>query len=353
MTATPVSLYRARSEVTVGGEAVTVMYGPVVGGIITNPATIADQGIPVLEVLYVDPTGASATLFESATTVAIQPGQSYFVPAQTTDVSVNAATSTHQFSAVAFQLPTQPAVPQQGDFPPDGPTTLTLTIPSYLYQQYDDDDDLEAFVGSFNALAQGYVTWFATASLPVYTEQSGALLDWVALGLYGMKRPALSSGRNRDIGPYNTAMFNQIAFNRRIRVGPKDVTVTSDDVFKRIMTWNFYKGDGNVFNVRWLKRRVMRFLIGANGSAPNIDQTYPVSVTYGPGVIAIKLGGGSRTITGGALFNRHGFNRVPFNSLQTVFASGPNPLPFESVLKQALDSGVLTLPFQYEFTITI
>ena len=44
-----------------------------------------------------------------------------------------------------------------------------------------------------------------------------------------------------------------------------DPAVT-DDVFKRILTWHFYKGDGKNFSVRWLKRRIWRFLQGANGT---------------------------------------------------------------------------------------
>ncbi len=119
------------------------------------------------------------------------------------------------------------------------------------------------------------------------------------------------------------------------------------------MTWNFYKGDGNVFNVRWLKRRIMRFLIGTNGAAPNVDQTYGISVTYGPGVISVRLSYGTRTITGGALFNRFGYNRMPFNALRTVFSSGPSPPAFASVLQEAIDSGALILPFQYEVIVTI
>jgi len=41
-----------------------------------------------------------------------------------------------------------------------------------------------------------------------------------------------------------------------------------DDIFKRILTWNLYKGDGNRFSMRWLKRRIARFLFGVNGIDP-------------------------------------------------------------------------------------
>jgi hypothetical protein len=354
----PVSIYKtAVSSVAVGGTAVTVAFGPLNGGLIVNPPNATQQGIAVAEVLYVDVTG-SAYLGETETTVPVQPGQ-YFtiIPGQVTNVSVNAATSGHLFSGIIYQPSTPyPPTPQSGSFPPLGPTTLSQTLPSYLYQEYADDDDLQAFVASYNQLAQQYVNWFANIGLPVYTGTniSGALLNWVAEGLYGFTRPALASGMNRNIGPYNTWAYNTIPFNKIKVVGPANVTVTSDDIFKRIITWNFYKGDGNTFNIRWLKRRIMRFLIGTNGTAPNIDQTYAVSVTYGPGIISIRLSVGTRTLTGGAVYNRFGYgNAVAYNQIKSTYASGPTPLQFASVFKEASDSGVLQYPFQYSVVTTI
>jgi len=158
--------------------------------------------------------------------------------------------------------------PQKGTFPPAGPTTLVAALPSYIYQKFADDDDLQAFATAFNGMANVYAAWFAgPPALADYRGQAGPLLDWVAAGIYGFIRPTLSSGRFRSVGPYNTAAYNTLPYNALRQLGPKNVTVTSDDIFKRIITWNFYKGDGNRFNVRWLKRRIMRFLLGVNGSA--------------------------------------------------------------------------------------
>ncbi len=128
MTTSAISIYpSAITQVKVGGQAFFVMYGPVAGGLIVNPMSASDQGIGGQETLYVDPTGAPAALMETATTVAIQPGQSYVVtPNQTTNVSVNAATSGHKFSAIVFEPPTPfPPQPQPSTFPPSGSTTLT------------------------------------------------------------------------------------------------------------------------------------------------------------------------------------------------------------------------------------
>ena len=352
----PVALYPlAASKILVGGKAVTAMNGPVAGGLVSNPLTAADQGLAVAEALYVDVT-APAALGETATTFTLAPGKTYQVPAgQTTDVSVNAATAGHKFSGVVFQPPPQfPPTPQSGTFPPAAPTTLTQTIPSFVYQQFADDADLQAFAQSFNLLAQIYVSWFATVPLAAYTSPAiaGALLDWVAQGVYGFTRPALASGRNRNAGPYNTTAYNTIAYNRRKVIGPSNVTVTSDDVFRRIITWNFYKGDGNVFSVRWLKRRIMRFLLGTNGSAPNIDQTYLVSVATGPGIISIRITAGTRTVLKGP-YNTRPYNAAAYNSALSRFTPSPTHLPFEPVLQEAIQSGVLQFPFQLAVTIQI
>lgn len=84
---TPVALLAS----TVGGAAVTAVTGPANGCFIVNPATAT-------EVLYVNGV-TTATTTPSATTVALQAGQSWScVPGQTTNVSVNAATPGHVFS---------------------------------------------------------------------------------------------------------------------------------------------------------------------------------------------------------------------------------------------------------------
>lgn len=84
---TPVALNAA----SVGGTAVTAVTGPANGCFIVNPATAT-------EVLYVNGV-TTATTTPSATTVALQAGQSWScVPGQTTNVSVNAVTNPHVFS---------------------------------------------------------------------------------------------------------------------------------------------------------------------------------------------------------------------------------------------------------------
>jgi hypothetical protein len=240
-------------------------------------------------------------------------------------------------------------------FPPSVPTGLTKAIPSYLYQQYADDDDLQAFVASYNSIVQSYVDWFNNIGLPVYTGSSisGALLDWIANGLYGMTRPALASGKNKNIGALNTWMFNTIPLDEQKIIGPANVVATSDDVFKRILTWHFYKGDGKVFTVRWLKRRVMRFLIGVNGTGPPISSTNQISVSFGlAGQVNITFLAGIRTVTGGTLYNRWAFNTITLNTLRSTFSTF-TPLANAATFKQAMDSGALEFPFQFNAVVHV
>lgn len=344
----------AISVIAEGGTAVVALYGPLQGGVIVNPQYRVDQDIPAIEELYICLTG-DATLYESDTTFKLYPGQTWNIPeGTTTNVSVNAATSGHRFGAYAVQPPTPyPPTPQPGNFPPDGPTTLLETIPAYPYQQYADDENIQAFFLAFNTMVQEYVDWFNSINLPIYTSEniSGLLLDWVAKGLYGMSRPGLASGQNQDIGPLNTFAYNEVGYAEYSIQGPSDVVVTTDDVFKRIITWNFYKGDGKTFDIRWLKRRVARFLLGENGTSFNIDQTYLISVTFGVGnQVNINLSGGSRTITGGALYGEFALNEDYYLQLDGSFY-GSAPFLLAPILKEAIESGVLQLPFQFDYVV--
>ena len=230
---------------------------------------------------------------------------------------------------------------------------IAKTILSYLYLQYQDDGDLQAFINAYNALTQDYVDWFNAVGLPIYTGApiSGNLLDWVAEGLYGIKRPSLVPTADFSDGPFNTWQFNTIPFND---IGATQESLVSDDIFKRIITWNFYKGDGNIFNIRWLKRRVMRFLFGVNGADYLINETYPISVVFNGYDIYINLIDSIIKYTNGTFYNNFEFNSLEFNSVDFIKIDIPDtPLPFIETFKQCIDSGVLHLPFQFNFHVSI
>jgi hypothetical protein len=200
---------------------------------------------------------------------------------------------------------------------------LSQTIPCYVYYEFSDDENIQAFFSAANAMTQQYVSWFNQISLPIYTGLSGTLLDWIANNLYGYYRPTLGGA------------------------------LVSDDIMQRCMTWQLYKGDGKTFNIEWLKRRVMRFLTGANGTDPGINQTYQISVTFGaPNIVYINILPGVAVLNGGAIFNAFQFNQKQFNEIdQTVYNYLSGELPI--VLQEALNSRVIEFPFQYQAVVSV
>jgi hypothetical protein len=203
---------------------------------------------------------------------------------------------------------------------------LKEIIPSYLYQEYADDENLQGFIAAYNALAQEYADWFNQINLPCYTGPliSDTLLDWVASGLYGIQRPALTGN-----------------------------ALVTDDQFKRIISWHFYKDDGKVFDVRWLKRRIMRFLTGISGTGQGINQTYQISVRFGgSGVVYINVYTGVGYHRGGAAFNSSAYNVIAYDVMGIIIRNYVDTT-LAPILKQAIDAGVLELPFQYSYIVSI
>jgi hypothetical protein len=207
-------------------------------------------------------------------------------------------------------------------------------IPAVPYWQYSDDPNITAFFDATNTLAQQFIDWFNGLNLPVYAgneQVTGDLLDWVLTGLYNYPRPVLPSNQSQTVGPYNTFEFDSEPYNGYVPSVVSQSFVTTDDIYKRLATWNLYTGDGKNFTIPWLKRRIKRFLTGASGMdgtssalGPNtyVDNTYEVSVTFtAPTQVTITVD------------TTNGYDMV------------------WSVLKSAISSGAAQLPFQYEFVL--
>jgi hypothetical protein len=145
-------------------------------------------------------------------------------------------------------------------------------------------------------------------------------LDWVAQGIYGIMRPSVTTGSLRAVAAINSMSINFAAINQRKIISNETLQSTTDDIFRRIITWNFYKGDGFVFNMEWLKRRVLRFLNGPDGVLPFIDNTYAASVTITGAVFAVTVATGNATNV--------------------------------SLLNALINSGACATPFQYSFTVS-
>jgi hypothetical protein len=190
---------------------------------------------------------------------------------------------------------------------------LQAVIPSYLYQQYADDEDLQAFVRTQNALAQGYLNWFNATPLGLYTSANitGPLLDWIAQGIYDQKRPVLASQTAELVAGYNSVAYNTIAYDDLDYTPSGTASLASDDVYKRVMTWNLYRGDDKVFCLQWLKNRVSRFLHGSNGSDSQVLNMQP----------SISVAGSVFTITD--------FASGIFHDMQLCFIDGFLSFPFQ------------------------
>jgi hypothetical protein len=233
---------------------------------------------------------------------------------------------------------------------------LDKVIPSYLYWQYRDDDDLQAFVDAQNALAQLFINWFRSLNLPIYTKDpvSHTLLDWVGTGLYGYPRPVLASGRQTMRGLLNTWRPNTIRVNQREVTGQFTPRHVSDDLYRRMITWHFYKGDGRQLTIRALKRRIARFLTGENGQNLTIDQTYQISVSFGLCCqinITLRryISGVRRAIRPNTF--RPGTMRA--NQIEVSAVAIYQPFEFGQQFKEAVDQGLLEMPFQYTCVITV
>lgn len=86
-----------------GTTAVTLFDANINGGVMQNPSQPTDQGLGSAEPIYVDPTGAAATLQGNGTTFRIEPGQTWTgIPGQTTTTTMNATSSGHKISGVQY-----------------------------------------------------------------------------------------------------------------------------------------------------------------------------------------------------------------------------------------------------------
>jgi hypothetical protein len=200
---------------------------------------------------------------------------------------------------------------------------ITQTLPAYLYQQYTQDpysDELQAFFTAYNNTSQTYLNNTNNLNLPVYVGQYAPLLDWTVYAIYGVERPSIGTPTKfSPLGVYDTLPYNTSAYSQDFEIAPTNIYVVTDDIFKRILTWNFYKGDGFQFTNAWLKRRVVQFLYGTNGAPVPIDNTFNISVTYSGNTITITV---------------------------------PN-LVISPIFQSCLQSGVLQLPFQYTYVVDI
>lgn len=226
---------------------------------------------------------------------------------------------------------------------------LAQAVAAYLYDEYSDDSDLQAFIAAYNALAQGYIDWFNTTPLGFYTSPNitGQLLDWTAEGIYGIKRPVISSLLTRTIGSMNSQPMNVVAMNQHTILRGGTAQVASDDIYKRVLTWILYRGDGMQSSIIWLRKRVARFIYGANGSDVPLSDTLNVGIIRPnlPAVGALN----SIPMNTRAMNTRASRNKMAAHTLEIVLPSSTISQQFVNLLQQ----GYLPVPFQVTFRVAL
>lgn len=214
----------------------------------------------------------------------------------------------------------------------------TTTLNSYVYKEYSDDPNISSWVKAYNQATQYQIDWFNSVGLPYYPGLTDELLNWVALGLYGHKRTQLASPRTPAIGMPNTFMPSTFMPSQYVP-STQSFYNLSDDIFKRILTWNLYKGDGRTFSIRWLKRRIMRFLVGVNGIDPQPSQSDFIVGAETTSSIGVAIALGTVTVT---------LDQSMLSLLTPEIT--PDVLSF---FQLAFQGGNLELPLQYSYVCTI
>jgi hypothetical protein len=226
---------------------------------------------------------------------------------------------------------------------------LASVVETYVYSEYADDPDIQAFFAGVNTTAQGYVDWFRQTPLSVYTSPNinGPLLDWIGQGIYGISRPVISTLMSRSYGAYNTVPYNTLAYGVRKHVSSGTAQAASDDIYKRTLTWYTYLGDGRQMSIQWLRMRVARFIFGANGSDIPVEDSFQISIA--------RSSTGFSGAFGSAAYNTQAYNtRKTRNNLAARSITITVPAGQNSQIFQALvNEGYLALPFQVRFTVIV
>lgn len=216
---------------------------------------------------------------------------------------------------------------------------------AYPYDEYSDDENVGAFFNAYNQLAAGYLQWYQQTQMAIYTQSTvtGKLLDWVGNNLYGVTRPIIPNQPSL-VGPVNTTAVNAQAVNAAY-VQQGLASYVSDDIYKRMLTWVLYKGDGQQMSLIWLRRRIARFLYGANGADITVDKLANVGLELSA---TEWIGAWDTTV-----FNTLQFNEMRNLPPRTITATIPSGTGASQVFQQLAQSGMVPFPFQLSFEVVI
>ena len=218
---------------------------------------------------------------------------------------------------------------------------------AYPYDQYSDDPNVSAFFTAYTQIAQGYLQWYNQNCLGLYTGQSGPLLDWIGPNLYGLPRPVVGTQSQTQQGAIGTFASGTQAIGINKITRNDTAQSVSDDIYKRYLTMWLYMGDGKQMSIDWIRRRVARFLFGANGSDIPVQDIQQVSVAI---PLMPRRGAiGTFAIGTQAIAVLPAQTKYAVHALNIGIPSGNVSTQFQLLF----NAGLLPLPFQINFTVSI
>lgn len=221
---------------------------------------------------------------------------------------------------------------------------------AYLYDQYSDDEDLQSFFSTLTAFGQGYMDWATNTPLAVWTNPNinGQLLDWTAQSLYGIVRPVISTSSSKTTGVYGTRAYGTgPAYGMLLRRETGTAIIANDDIYKRVITWVLYQGDADNIDITWLKKRIARFLYGADGSDFDIGLLNNISIN--PTMMLANAGYGRNPY---GMRPAYGMMLIRQTLQIQLNITIPNT-PASQILSDFLTQGILPMPTQCTYTVTI
>lgn len=189
---------------------------------------------------------------------------------------------------------------------------------AYLYWQWRGDPYLKVFVDTYNELSDQYLDEIRNLNLPNFYTKSGLWLDYVAKNIYGISRKQVLYAHNLIYRGLNTVTPNVVDPNAARIIKYSTAHTMSDEEFKKVIQWNFYKGDGFCFSIPYLKRRIIRFL---NITCSNVIDINDISIQVQDKKFKITI----------------------LNELANS--------PFMTLLRDVISNGLINLPFMFNFVL--
>ncbi len=226
---------------------------------------------------------------------------------------------------------------------------LASAPPAYLYNEFSDDADLQGIIQVTNQFAQGYLSWFNSTPLAVWTLPtiSGPLLDWTGTNIYNVARPVISTSFESTSGDYGTKKYGSLAYGIFQIKKSGTATIANDDIYKRAITWSMFKGDGYTIGITWLKKRIARFLYGVDGS--DIDLGLIDNISIDPRMMITDTAYG---------MNVYGFRPAygmmyMRQALQIQLNITIPSTPLSQIFSDFVSQGILAWPTQTTFVVRI